>query len=68
MNPMQQCCLDVTRRHFLHDCSVGLGKIAPQDCSPIHCAQKWPQIRSRYAGRGFRLTDVHGKVVKAILA
>ena len=28
MNPIQQRCLDVTRRHFLHDCGVGLGKIA----------------------------------------
>ena len=28
MNPVQQRCLDVTRRHFLRDCGVGLGKIA----------------------------------------
>ena len=28
MNPLRQSCLDVTRRHFLHDCGVGLGKIA----------------------------------------
>ena len=28
MNPLQQSCLDVTRRHFLRDCGVGLGKIA----------------------------------------
>ena len=28
MNPIQQRCLDVTRRHFLRDCGVGLGKIA----------------------------------------
>ncbi|MCX6982603.1 MAG: DUF1501 domain-containing protein [Verrucomicrobia bacterium] len=28
MNPLQQRCLDVTRRHFLRDCGVGLGKIA----------------------------------------
>ena len=28
MNPLQQQCLDVTRRHFLRDCGVGLGKIA----------------------------------------
>ncbi len=28
MNPLQQHCLDVTRRHFLRDCGVGLGKIA----------------------------------------
>ena len=28
MNPLQQHCLGVTRRHFLHDCGVGLGKIA----------------------------------------
>jgi len=28
MNPFQQRCLKVTRRHFLRDCGVGLGKIA----------------------------------------
>jgi len=28
MNPFQQHCLEVTRRHFLRDCGVGLGKIA----------------------------------------
>ncbi len=28
MNPLQQHCLDVTRRHFLRDCGVGLGKMA----------------------------------------
>jgi hypothetical protein len=28
MNPLQQRCLDVTRRHFLRDCGIGLGKIA----------------------------------------
>lgn len=28
MNPMQQHCRAVTRRHFLRDCGVGLGKIA----------------------------------------
>ncbi len=28
MNPLQQHCLNVTRRHFLRDCGVGLGKIA----------------------------------------
>jgi uncharacterized protein (DUF1501 family) len=28
MNPFQQRCLEVTRRHFLRDCGVGLGKIA----------------------------------------
>jgi len=28
MNPLQQHCLAVTRRHFLRDCGVGLGKIA----------------------------------------
>src|SRR5918912_1330858 len=28
MNPLQQRCLAVTRRHFLRDCGVGLGKIA----------------------------------------
>lgn len=28
MNPFQQHCLDVTRRHFLRECGVGLGKIA----------------------------------------
>ena len=28
MNPLQQRCFDVTRRHFLRDCGVGLGKIA----------------------------------------
>jgi Protein of unknown function (DUF1501) len=28
MNPLQQHCLDITRRHFLRDCGVGLGKIA----------------------------------------
>jgi hypothetical protein len=28
MNPFQQHCLDVTRRHFLRGCGVGLGKIA----------------------------------------
>ncbi len=28
MNPLQQHCLDVTRRHFLRGCGVGLGKIA----------------------------------------
>ena len=28
MNPIQQRCLDVTRRHYLRDCGVGLGKIA----------------------------------------
>jgi hypothetical protein len=28
MNPLQQYCLDVTRRHFLRGCGVGLGKIA----------------------------------------
>src|ERR1041384_7757560 len=28
MNPLQQHCLDITRRHFLQRCGVGLGKIA----------------------------------------
>jgi hypothetical protein len=28
VQPLQQRCLDVTRRHFLRDCGVGLGKIA----------------------------------------
>ena len=28
MNPIQQYCQHVTRRHFLRDCGVGLGKIA----------------------------------------
>src|SRR5215218_5804473 len=28
MNLLQQHCLDVTRRHFLRDCGVGVGKIA----------------------------------------
>ena len=28
MNLFQQSCLDVTRRHFLGECGVGLGKIA----------------------------------------
>jgi hypothetical protein len=28
MTPLQQRCLAVTRRHFLRDCGVGLGKIA----------------------------------------
>ena len=28
MNPLQLHCLDITRRHFLRDCGVGLGKIA----------------------------------------
>ena len=28
MNPFQQYCQDVTRRHFLRECGVGLGKIA----------------------------------------
>jgi hypothetical protein len=28
MNPLQHRCLDITRRHFLRDCGVGLGKIA----------------------------------------
>ncbi|MFM8357178.1 MAG: sulfatase, partial [Verrucomicrobiota bacterium] len=28
MHPFQQHCLDVTRRHFLRHCGVGLGKIA----------------------------------------
>ncbi|MSU36999.1 MAG: DUF1501 domain-containing protein [Pedosphaera sp.] len=28
MNSLQHHCLDVTRRHFLRDCGVGLGKIA----------------------------------------
>jgi Protein of unknown function (DUF1501) len=28
MNPLQQHCLGVTRRHFLRDCGVGLGKVA----------------------------------------
>src|SRR5438132_1447104 len=28
MNPIQRHCLNVTRRHFLRDCGVGLGKIA----------------------------------------
>ena len=28
VNPIQQRCRDVTRRHFLRDCGVGLGKIA----------------------------------------
>ena len=28
VQPFQQRCLDVTRRHFLRDCGVGLGKIA----------------------------------------
>ena len=28
MNPLQQHCLDITRRHFLRDCGVGLGKMA----------------------------------------
>src|SRR4051794_33719311 len=29
MQPIQQYCRQVTRRHFLHDCGVGPGKIAP---------------------------------------
>lgn len=28
MQPIQKYCQQVTRRHFLHDCGVGLGKIA----------------------------------------
>ncbi len=28
MNPWQQHCLQTTRRHFLRDCGVGLGKLA----------------------------------------
>ncbi|HEV7403236.1 MAG TPA: DUF1501 domain-containing protein [Chthoniobacteraceae bacterium] len=28
MNPWQTHCLEVTRRHFLRDCGVGLGKVA----------------------------------------
>ena len=28
MNPFQNHCLDITRRHFLRDCGVGLGKMA----------------------------------------
>ena len=28
MDPLQQNCLEVTRRHFLRDCGVGVGKIA----------------------------------------
>src|SRR6266571_3238569 len=28
MNPIQQYCQHVTRRHFLQECGVGLGKIA----------------------------------------
>lgn len=28
MNPFQRNCLDITRRHFLHDCGVGVGKMA----------------------------------------
>jgi hypothetical protein len=28
VQPSQQRCLDITRRHFLRDCGVGLGKIA----------------------------------------
>jgi hypothetical protein len=28
MHPLQTHCLDVTRRHFLKDCGIGLGKIA----------------------------------------
>ncbi|MEI7956930.1 MAG: DUF1501 domain-containing protein, partial [Verrucomicrobiota bacterium] len=28
MNPFQHHCLDLTRRHFLRNCGVGIGKIA----------------------------------------
>jgi hypothetical protein len=28
MNPFQHRCLDITRRHFLRDCGVGVGKMA----------------------------------------
>lgn len=28
MNPYQHRCLDITRRHFLRDCGVGVGKVA----------------------------------------
>ncbi len=28
MNPFQLSCLDITRRHFLRDCGVGVGKMA----------------------------------------
>src|SRR4051812_2377707 len=28
MDPLRDCCQTVTRRHFLRDCGVGLGKIA----------------------------------------
>ena len=28
MNPLQRHCLGITRRHFFHDCGVGVGKIA----------------------------------------
>jgi hypothetical protein len=28
MNPLQHRCLDITRRHFLRDCGVGVGKMA----------------------------------------
>ena len=28
MNPFQRSCLDITRRHFLRDCGVGVGKMA----------------------------------------
>jgi hypothetical protein len=28
MSPMQRQCLAITRRHFFHDCGVGLGKLS----------------------------------------
>ena len=40
-------------------------------CTPRSCtcsASTTTKLTYRYAGRDFRLTDVHGKVVKEILA
>ena len=38
------------------------------EAAPYDAASLWSRLTYRYAGRDFRLTDIHGEVVKEILA
>jgi hypothetical protein len=44
------------------------GKMALFERPCFTCSASTMRLTYRYAGRDFRLTDVHGKVVKAMLA
>ena len=51
MNPFRQHCLDVTRRHFLRDCGVGLGKIALAGLLADSAAHGVPALADPLAAR-----------------